>query len=85
MPAHIYLRVGCYADAARANEYAAHADERYVEGPHTESVHQLGYYPHNPHFLWVAAMMERRSAVAMRVARPREERARRPDAADPAA
>jgi tetratricopeptide (TPR) repeat protein len=69
MPAHVYMRVGRYADAARANEHAAHADERYIEGPHTESVYQVGYYPHNLHFLWAASMMEGRSAVAMQAAR----------------
>ncbi len=32
MPAHIYVRVGRYADAIETNEHAVHADESYLEG-----------------------------------------------------
>src|SRR5437016_13876505 len=32
MPAHIYIRVGRYADAIAANEHAVHADEVFIEG-----------------------------------------------------
>ncbi len=64
MPAHIYIRVGRYADAIRANEHAVHADEAYIADRHPEGLYPLGYYPHNYHFLEFAAQMAGQSAVA---------------------
>lgn len=58
MPGHIYIRVGRYADAIRANEHAVHADETFIQDqrPGT-TAYTAGYYPHNYDFLAFAAMM----------------------------
>ena len=69
MPAHIYLRVGRYNDASRANELAAQADESYITQCRVQGFYAAAYYPHNIHFLWAAASMEGRSAVAINAAR----------------
>lgn len=69
MPAHVYMRVGRYADAARANEHAAHTDEAFFERrPANAKGFYSFYYAHNLHFLWAAAQMEGRSAEALRAA-----------------
>ena len=75
MPAHVYWRVGRYHDAVRMNEQAIHADEASFrrgvsgadQGSHT--FYSLAYYPHNIHFLFAAAHMEGRSALAIESAR----------------
>lgn len=69
MPAHIYLRVGRYADAAEANVRAIAADEDYLAQCQAQSLYPVSYYPHNLHFLWAAATFEGRSAVAIDAAR----------------
>ncbi len=69
MPAHIYQRVGRYADAAKANELAIAADEDYITQCRVQGMYPLTYYPHNVHFLWTAATMEGRSRVALDAAR----------------
>lgn len=69
MPAHIYLRVGRYADAAAANVKAVAADEDYLAQCQAQSLYPVSYYPHNLHFLWAAATLEGRSAVAIDAAR----------------
>ena len=71
MPGHIYIRVGRYADAIRANEHAVHADEHFFEGPNVSrhGLYGLGYYPHNWHFMSFAASMSGRRAVALQAAR----------------
>ena len=68
MPAHIYLRVGRYADAAEVNERAVSADEEYIAQCQAQGLYPVGYYPHNLHFLWAASTMEGRSAVAISAA-----------------
>jgi tetratricopeptide (TPR) repeat protein len=68
MPAHIYMRVGRYADAVTANEHAAHSDETFIERRHPTGFYPV-YYFHNLHFLWAASQMEGRSAEALRAAR----------------
>jgi tetratricopeptide (TPR) repeat protein len=58
MPAHIYIRVGRYADAIRSNEHAIHADESYIQDQRPgANVYTMGYYPHNYDFLAFAAAM----------------------------
>jgi tetratricopeptide (TPR) repeat protein len=58
MPGHIYIRVGRYADAIRANEHAVHADETYIRDHNPAmGVYTAGYYPHNYDFLAFAASM----------------------------
>jgi tetratricopeptide (TPR) repeat protein len=65
MPAHIYQRVGRYADASAANERAILADEGYIAQCRAQGLYPVTYYPHNIHFLWNAATMEGRSVVAI--------------------
>jgi len=69
MPSHIYQRVGRYADAAHSNELAVNADEDYISQCRAQGLYPMAYYPHNIHFLWFAATMEGRSAVAIAAAR----------------
>jgi tetratricopeptide (TPR) repeat protein len=69
MPAHIYQRVGRYADSSAANERAILADEDYISQCRAQGIYPLTYYPHNIHFLWSAATMEGRSRVAIDAAR----------------
>lgn len=69
MPAHIYLRVGRYADAIRANEHAVHADEAYIADQRAESFYTIAYYPHNYHFLAFAATMAGLETKALDAAR----------------
>jgi len=69
MPAHIYLRVGRYADAAEANVRAIAADEDYLAQCQAQGLYPVSYYPHNLHFLWAAATLEGRSEVAIDAAR----------------
>jgi tetratricopeptide (TPR) repeat protein len=69
MPAHIYMRVGRYAEASAANERAAKADERYIAQVKAQGAYLEGYAAHNQHFLWASAAMEGRSRVAIDAAR----------------
>ena len=70
MPAHIYLRVGRYADASAANRQAIKADEEYFAGEAAADnmTYQIAYVPHNPHFLVTSASMEGRGADALKAA-----------------
>jgi tetratricopeptide (TPR) repeat protein len=69
MPSHIYQRVGRYADAVRSNELAVLADEDYITQCRAQGLYPMGYYPHNIHFLWFAATMDGRGALATESAR----------------
>lgn len=69
MSSHIYIKVGRYRDAAIANQKAIEADQAYLNQVKAEGLYPLGYVPHNYHFLWEAAMMEGKSAVALEAAR----------------
>jgi tetratricopeptide (TPR) repeat protein len=70
MPAHVYLRVGRYADATAANERAVSADDAYFSGDAVPGnmMYQMGYRPHNVHFIVASASMEGRRARAMEAA-----------------
>jgi tetratricopeptide (TPR) repeat protein len=68
MPAHIYMRVGRYEDAAEANRKAIAAEKIYVEKAQPKGFHWM-YVAHNPQFLMAAAMMEGRRAEALAAAR----------------
>ncbi|WP_227369760.1 tetratricopeptide repeat protein [Halomonas sp. M20] len=59
MPAHIYSRVGRYQDSLAVNRDAIAADERMLEamGGAASPLYRFGYYPHNVHFLMVAAQL----------------------------
>ncbi len=64
MPSHIYVNVGRYSDAVRANQRAWHADQRAEHGG------PPGVYPaHNLHMLLYAAVLDGQSAVAIQAAR----------------
>jgi len=69
MPGHIYIRVGRYADAIRANEHAVHADESFIRDQQPGAgVYTLGYYPHNYDFLSFAAAMAGRREQSLEAA-----------------
>lgn len=59
MPAHIYNRLGRFADSIAANKAAIRADEKFLAaaGDAASPLYRFGYYPHNVHFLLVAAQM----------------------------
>lgn len=71
MPAHIYIRVGRWADAIDINKHAVHADELYFDGPHTpdSGVYSALYASHNHHFLALAAVMAGNSSTAIDASR----------------
>ena len=70
MPAHVYLRVGRYEDAARANIAAVEADNRYLAGRDAKAgIYPLFYAPHNLHFLWAAYLLSGQRAKALSAAR----------------
>jgi tetratricopeptide (TPR) repeat protein len=69
MPAHIYIRVGRYREAAERNVEAAAVDEHFIEHRHPSGIYPEMYYPHNLHFLWAAASVEGQSGVALKAAR----------------
>jgi tetratricopeptide (TPR) repeat protein len=70
MPGHIYIRVGRYLDAIRANEHAVHADEAYIRDQRPAAgAYTLGYYPHNYDFLAFAAAMAGRGDQALQASR----------------
>lgn len=68
MPAHIYLRVGRYRDAALANQQAVKVDQHYLNHSHVESIYTSAYIPHNFHFLWAAAAKTGQYQLAMEAA-----------------
>ena len=69
MPAHIYQRVGRYADAIRSNQLAAAADEDYITQCRAQGLYPMAYYPHNLHFLWFAATADGQGKLAIETAR----------------
>jgi len=69
MPAHIYQRVGRYADAQKSNEMAIAADEDYISQCRAQGLYPMAYYPHNLHFLWFASTAEGNSKLAIEAAR----------------
>jgi tetratricopeptide (TPR) repeat protein len=69
MPAHIYWRVGRYADAVKTNAAAVDADRAYFKTAQPSPIYRGLYYPHNIDFIWQSASMQGRSAETIRVAR----------------
>ncbi len=69
MPAHIYMRLGRYHDAAERNAHAAHVDEDYLAKRKPNGDYADGYYTHNLRFLWASLLMEGRKTEALTVAR----------------
>jgi tetratricopeptide (TPR) repeat protein len=68
MPSHIYSRTGRWNQAAATNERAIEADRRYRKLSPRHGFYNI-YMAHNHHFLTYAAMMEGRSALALRAAK----------------
>ena len=69
MPSHVYVRLGRYSDASRANEMATTADRDYVTQCHAQGMYPLAYVPHNHHFLWFSTSMEGRGESSIQAAR----------------
>jgi pimeloyl-ACP methyl ester carboxylesterase len=70
MPAHVYLRVGMYDEAARANIAAVEADRHYFATRDVSpGIYPLFYAPHNLHFLWAAYMLSGQHEKALEAAR----------------
>jgi tetratricopeptide (TPR) repeat protein len=68
MPAHVFERLGRYAESIEANRLARERDEEYVAAMNPQGFIQM-YMTHNPHFLSRTALMEGRSDLALRYAR----------------
>ncbi|MBP0903289.1 tetratricopeptide repeat protein [Mariniflexile gromovii] len=74
MPSHIYIRVGRYKDAVKANQEAILADEDYISQCFSQGMYPLGYYPHNIHFLWSASSLLGNSKLAIDAAKKTAEK-----------
>lgn len=86
MPAHVYLRVGRYEDAARANIAAVEADTRYfADHDVAAGVYPMFYAPHNLHFLWAAYILSGQRDKALATARALVDRVAPADAREAAA
>ncbi len=68
MPAHIYQRVGRYADATEANRQAVEMDHRYMAQTTPPGYYAM-YLGHNYGFLAYAAAMEGRAGESLQSAR----------------
>ncbi len=78
MPAHIYIRVGRYADAAARNESALAAEDAQDAAQKAQGfVLSKDWRGHNTHFLWYAALMQGRGDAALAAARSMAGRAKR--------
>jgi tetratricopeptide (TPR) repeat protein len=74
MPSHIYIRIGRYEDAVKANQKAILADEDYISQCFSQGMYPLGYYPHNIHFLWSASSLLGASEMAIDAAKKTAEK-----------
>lgn len=78
MPAHIYVRVGRYADAAARNESALAAEDAQDAAQKSQGfAASKDWRSHNTHFLWYAALMQGRGDAALAAARSLAARAKR--------
>ena len=70
MPSHIYYRVGRYVDSLETNVAAVETDEAYFQRPEAikGGMYELGYYPHNVHFVLVSAQMAGDAATSLEYA-----------------
>ena len=69
MPAHIYMRLGNYHEAAEHNAHAADVDRNYMAGGNVTGDYADGSYTHNLHFLWASLAMEGRRTESLKIAR----------------
>lgn len=65
MPAHIYYRVGQFAESLAINKRAMAADEAYFRTSPSDPMYKSAYYPHNIHFVLVSAQMGGDGATAI--------------------
>ena len=79
MPSHIFVRVGRYDDAVRANQQAIEADRNLAAQLHAQGYEPLGSVSHHHHFLWASAAMQGNAAVALPAAQWLGEQAARPE------
>jgi len=79
MPSHIYVRLGRYADAVRANQQAIEADRRLAAQLRAQGFEPLGPVSHHQHFLWASAAMQGNAALALEAARVLATEAVRPE------
>jgi hypothetical protein len=78
MPAHIYIRVGRYADAAARNESALATEDAQDAAQKAQGFAlSKDWRVHNTHFLWYAALMQGRGDAALAAARGLAGRAKR--------
>jgi tetratricopeptide (TPR) repeat protein len=68
MPAHVYIRVGDYAAAARRNEVASETDLDFIQACGIQGFYPALYTSHNMHFAAVAHTLQGRYAPARRYA-----------------
>lgn len=68
MPAHIYIRTGQFAEAAKSNADAAAVDEAYFRRAPERAFYAMTYYGHNLQFESAAAMYGGNFAEARRAA-----------------
>jgi tetratricopeptide (TPR) repeat protein len=68
MPAHIYQRVGRYADASEANRRAIEVDRRYLARTKPPGYYEI-YLSHNHGFLAYSASMEGRAEESLAASR----------------
>ncbi|MBC7601089.1 MAG: hypothetical protein H7255_00305 [Ramlibacter sp.] len=69
MPAHTFVNVGRYADAARVNELAVAGDVTLAETVKAQGFEKTkDWRGHNQHFLWYASLMSEREEAAMQTA-----------------
>jgi tetratricopeptide (TPR) repeat protein len=68
MPAHVYIRTGDYAAAARRNEVASEADLDFIELCGVQGLYPALYTSHNMHFAAVAHTLQGRYASGRRYA-----------------
>ena len=81
MPAHVYLRVGRYEDAARANIAAVEADNHYFASRTVPAgIYPMFYAPHNLHFLWATYLLSGQREKALTAARTLKDRVALDDA-----
>lgn len=69
MPAHIFVRLGRYDDATRANQAAIEADARLAEQLLAQGFAPLSHQSHHQHFLWSSATLQGRGDIASAAAR----------------
>lgn len=68
MPAHIYMRLGRYAEASDANRAAVAADARLAAQLRAQGAEPLSHPSHHLHFLWASAALQGDGEASIRAA-----------------